>query len=284
MSGHSKWSTIKRKKGAIDAARSKVFQKLAKELYVAAKSGDPDPNNNAQLRMVVEKAKSENMPKANIESAIAKAANKSGGENYDSIRYEGYGPSGVAIIVDCLTDNVNRTYTSVKVGFAHSGFKLGVAGCVSHMFNNVALFTFKGHTDEEVLDAKFVQEKLKLFKLLIDTLLYVFKLKFAINSLRSLLLENHSKTLFHHIFVQTIYIFNSFFFKIIIFFIGFLPSVIYHLHGNASGIIFQAICIRFLTELFLYSAPITALILLTPADEASSFKILKDTNSPVFFA
>ena len=88
MSGHSKWTTIKRKKGAIDAARSKVFQKLAKELYVAAKSGDPDPNNNAALRMVVEKAKGENMPKANIESAFAKAANKSGGENYDSIRYE----------------------------------------------------------------------------------------------------------------------------------------------------------------------------------------------------
>ena len=114
MSGHSKWSTIKRKKGAIDAARSKVFQKLAKELYVAAKSGDPDPNNNASLRMVVEKAKGENMPKANIESAIAKAANKSGGENYDSIRYEGYGPGGIAIIIDCLTDNKNRTAGFVR--------------------------------------------------------------------------------------------------------------------------------------------------------------------------
>ena len=83
MSGHSKWSTIKRKKGAIDAARSKVFQKLAKELYVAAKSGDPDPNNNAQLRMVVEKAKSNNMPKDNIQKAIDKAAGAGNGENYE---------------------------------------------------------------------------------------------------------------------------------------------------------------------------------------------------------
>ena len=99
MSGHSKWSTIKRKKGAIDAARSKVFQKLAKELYVAAKSGDPDPNNNAQLRMVVEKAKSENMPKANIESAIAKAMNKSGGENYEKIDFNSFECSNAGYIV-----------------------------------------------------------------------------------------------------------------------------------------------------------------------------------------
>ena len=109
MSGHSKWSTIKRKKGAIDAARSKVFQKLAKELYVAAKSGDLDPANNAALRMVVEKAKAENMPKANIESAIQKAAAKGSGEDYESVRYEGYGPHGIAIMIDCLTDNKNRT-------------------------------------------------------------------------------------------------------------------------------------------------------------------------------
>ena len=108
MSGHSKWSTIKRKKGAIDAERGKVFAKLAKEIYVAAKSGDPDPVNNSSLRMVIEKAKSENMPKSNIENAINKAKNKGNGENYDSIRYEGYGPSGIAIMIDCFTDNKNR--------------------------------------------------------------------------------------------------------------------------------------------------------------------------------
>ena len=149
MSGHSKWSTIKRKKGAIDAARSKVFQKLAKELYVAAKSGDPDPNNNAALRMVVEKAKGENMPKANIESAIAKAANKSGGENYDSIRYEGYGPGGIAIMIDCLTDNKNRTAGFVRSTLAKRGGNLGTDGSVSYMFKRKGVIVLENEYDEE---------------------------------------------------------------------------------------------------------------------------------------
>ena len=109
MSGHSKWSTIKRKKGAADAERGKVFAKLAKEIYVAAKSGDSDPNNNAALRMVIEKAKAENMPKSNIQNAIDKAKSKGNGENYEQVRYEGYGPNGIAIMIDCLTDNRNRT-------------------------------------------------------------------------------------------------------------------------------------------------------------------------------
>ena len=149
MSGHSKWSTIKRKKGAIDAARSKVFQKLAKELYVAAKSGDPDPNNNAQLRMVVEKAKSENTPKANIESAIAKAANKSGGENYENIRYEGYGPSGIAIMIDCLTDNKNRTAGFVRSTLTKKNGNLGTDGSVSYMFNRKGVLVLENVYEEE---------------------------------------------------------------------------------------------------------------------------------------
>lgn len=149
MSGHSKWSTIKRKKGAIDAARSKVFQKLAKELYVAAKSGDPDPVNNAQLRMVVEKAKSENMPKANIESAIQKAANKSGGENYDSIRYEGYGPGGIAIMIDCLTDNKNRTAGFVRSTLTKRNGNLGTDGSVSYMFKRKGLIVIENVYEEE---------------------------------------------------------------------------------------------------------------------------------------
>ena len=149
MSGHSKWSTIKRKKGAIDAARSKVFQKLAKELYVAAKSGDPDPANNAQLRMVVEKAKSENMPKANIESAIQKAANKSGGENYDSIRYEGYGPGGIAVMIDCLTDNKNRTAGFVRSTLTKRNGNLGTDGSVSYMFKRKGLIVLENVYDEE---------------------------------------------------------------------------------------------------------------------------------------
>ena len=149
MSGHSKWSTIKRKKGAIDAARSKVFQKLAKELYVAAKTGDPDPINNASLRMVVEKAKAENMPKANIESAIQKAASKGAGENYEFVRYEGYGPSGVAIMIDCLTDNKNRTAGFVRSTLSKKNGNLGTAGSVSYMFNRKGVIVLEKEYDED---------------------------------------------------------------------------------------------------------------------------------------
>ena len=149
MSGHSKWSTIKRKKGAIDAARSKVFQKLAKELYVAAKSGDPDPVNNASLRMVVEKAKAENMPKANIESAIQKAASKGSGENYEFVRYEGYGPSGVAIMIDCLTDNKNRTAGFVRSTLSKKNGNLGTDGSVSYMFKRKGVIVLEKEYDED---------------------------------------------------------------------------------------------------------------------------------------
>ncbi len=134
MSGHSKWATIHRKKGELDAARGKVFQKLAKELFVAAKSGSPDPDSNASLRMVVEKARSANMPKDKIQSAIDKAAGAGSNENYDSIRYEGYGPAGVAIMCDCLTDNKNRTASDVRAAFTHHGGNLGTSGSVSYMF------------------------------------------------------------------------------------------------------------------------------------------------------
>ena len=149
MSGHSKWSTIKRKKGAIDAARSKVFQKLAKELYVAAKSGDLDPANNAALRMVVEKAKAENMPKANIESAIQKAASKGASENYESVRYEGYGPSGIAIMIDCLTDNKNRTAGFVRSTVSKRNGNLGTDGSVSYMFKRKGLIVLENAYDED---------------------------------------------------------------------------------------------------------------------------------------
>ena len=153
MSGHSKWSTIKRKKGAIDAARSKVFQKLAKELYVAAKSGDLDPNNNAALRMVVEKAKAENMPKANIESAIQKAASKGAGESYDFVRYEGYGPSGIALMIDCLTDNKNRTAGFVRSTLSKRNGNLGTDGSVSYMFKRKGLIVLENvYPEDKVME------------------------------------------------------------------------------------------------------------------------------------
>ena len=149
MSGHSKWSTIKRKKGAIDSERSKVFQKLAKELYVAAKSGDPNPENNPSLRMVIEKAKSENMPKANIESAINKAKNKGNDENYESIRYEGYGPGGIAIMIDSLTDNKNRTAGFVRSTLTKRGGNLGTDGSVSYLFERKGVIVLEKEYDED---------------------------------------------------------------------------------------------------------------------------------------
>lgn len=151
MSGHSKWSTIKRKKGAIDAERGKVFAKLAKEIYVAAKSGDPDPNNNASLRMVIEKAKAENMPKSNIQNAIDKAAAKGSGENYESVRYEGYGPSGMAIMIDCLTDNRNRTASFVRSTLTKRGGNLGTDGSVSYLFKRKGLLILEKKYDSEKL-------------------------------------------------------------------------------------------------------------------------------------
>ena len=151
MSGHSKWSTIKRKKGAIDAERGKVFAKLAKEIYVAAKSGDPDPVNNASLRMVIEKAKAENMPKSNIQNAIDKAKQKGNGENYESVRYEGYGPSGIAIMIDCLTDNRNRTASFVRSTLTKRGGNLGTDGSVSYLFKRKGLL---------ILDKKYDENKL----------------------------------------------------------------------------------------------------------------------------
>ena len=173
MSGHSKWSTIKRKKGAIDAARSKVFQKLAKELYVAAKSGDSDPANNAALRMVVEKAKAENMPKANIESAIQKAASKGASENYESVRYEGYGPNGIAIMIDCLTDNKNRTAGFVRSTLSKRNGNLGTDGSVSYMFKRKGLIVLENVYEEDkvmedilgldILDMEIGEEEITIY-------------------------------------------------------------------------------------------------------------------------
>ena len=149
MSGHSKWATIHRKKGLIDAARGKVFQKIAKELYVAAKSGTPDPDQNASLRMVVEKAKAANMPKDNIQKAIDKAKGAGSGEHYDSIRYEGYGPNGVAIMVDCLTDNKNRTASFVRSTFTKKGGNLGTDGSVAYMFERKASIVIPNKYDAD---------------------------------------------------------------------------------------------------------------------------------------
>lgn len=158
MSGHSKWATIHRKKGLIDAERGKVFQKLAKEIYVAAKGTNGDPATNPSLRMVVEKCRSQNMPKDNIQKAIDKAVGASGGEEFESIRYEGYGPNGIAVMVDCLTDNRNRTASFVRSTFTKRGGNLGTDGSVSYLFNRRGVIVIENTLDEdtvmmEVLDS-----------------------------------------------------------------------------------------------------------------------------------
>ena len=149
MSGHSKSATIHRKKGLLDAARGKVFQKLAKEIMVAAKGGSPDPQTNAALRLAVDKAKAQNMPKDNIQKAIEKATGTTEGANYENVRYEGYGPNGVAFMVDCLTDNRNRTASQVRSSFTKAGGNLGTDGSVSYMFERRGSIVIPGEYDEE---------------------------------------------------------------------------------------------------------------------------------------
>lgn len=151
MSGHSKWATIHRKKGLIDAQRGKVFQKLTKEIMVAAKGGSPDPSQNASLRLAVDKAKSQNMPKENIQKAIEKAAGMGDSANYETIRYEGYGHGGVAFMVDCLTDNRNRTASQVRSAFTKAGGNLGTDGSVSYMFERRGTIVIPGEYDEDTM-------------------------------------------------------------------------------------------------------------------------------------
>jgi YebC/PmpR family DNA-binding regulatory protein len=135
MSGHSKWSKIKGAKGAADQKRGKLFQKISKEIYMAAKNGGPDPSSNPSLRLIIDKAKAANMPNDNVNRAIKKATSAGEGENYEEITYEGYGPNGVAVLVHALTDNRNRTATNIRVAFNRNGGALGESGSVSYMFD-----------------------------------------------------------------------------------------------------------------------------------------------------
>lgn len=152
MSGHSKWSTIKRKKGATDAKRGKVFTKLIKEITVAARFGGGDPDANPRLRTAIAAAKSENMPKDNIERAIKKGTGELEGVAYEEVIYEGYGPGGAAVLVESLTDNKNRTVADVRHIFTKSGGNLGEAGCVAWMFDNKGFLVLEKSTvNEEVL-------------------------------------------------------------------------------------------------------------------------------------
>ncbi|RAP41320.1 transcriptional regulator [Rhodovulum viride] len=136
MAGHSKWANIQHRKGRQDAARSKLFSKFSKEITVAAKMGDPDPDKNPRLRLAIKEAKAQSMPKDNIERAIKKAIGGEG-DNYEEIRYEGYGPGGVAVIVEAMTDNRNRTASNVRSTFTKYGGNLGETGSVAFMFERM---------------------------------------------------------------------------------------------------------------------------------------------------
>ncbi|MEH2262911.1 YebC/PmpR family DNA-binding transcriptional regulator [Nostoc sp.] len=153
MAGHSKWANIKRQKAVVDAKKGKTFTQLSRAIIVAARSGVPDPALNFQLRTAIDKAKAASIPNDNIERAIAKGAGTFGGDNaiFEAIRYEGYGPSGVAILIEALTDNRNRTAADLRVAFSKNGGNLGETGCVSWMFDQKGVCVVQGAIDEEQL-------------------------------------------------------------------------------------------------------------------------------------
>ena len=148
MAGHSKWANIQHRKGRQDAARSKLFSKLSKEITVAAKMGDPDPDKNPRLRLAVKQAKSQSMPNDNIDRAIKKSL-AGEGDDFEEIRYEGYGPNGVAVIVEAMTDNRNRTASTVRSTFSKNGGNLGETGSVGFMFDRVGLVTYPASAGDD---------------------------------------------------------------------------------------------------------------------------------------
>jgi len=164
MSGHSKWSTIKHKKGKIDAARGKVFTKIIREITTAAKQGGADPTGNPRLRLAIDKAKEANMPNNNIERAIQKGAGGGEGANLEDLTYEGYGPNGVAILVKAITDNRNRTAGEIRNIFTKNGGNMGATGCVAWIFND----KFEASYDVTIEDKETAQKVLRLLNTLED--------------------------------------------------------------------------------------------------------------------
>lgn len=154
MSGHSKWNNIKRKKEKTDAQKAKIFTKIGREMAVVVREGGPDPNVNGKLRDLIAKAKANNVPNDNIDRIIKKAAGEGDKNNYESITYEGYGPNGVAVIVETLTDNRNRTASNIRHYFDKFGGNLGTSGCVSFLFNAKGVILIEGEDldEEKVMD------------------------------------------------------------------------------------------------------------------------------------
>ena len=151
MAGHSKWANIQHRKGAQDKKRGKLFTKLIREITVAARMGGGDPDSNPRLRMAIDKAKGQSMPKDNIERAVKRGAGELDGADYLELRYEGYGPGGTAVMVDCLTDNKNRTVAEIRHAFTKYGGNLGADGSVNYLFNNVGQLMYPSSCDEDTL-------------------------------------------------------------------------------------------------------------------------------------
>ncbi len=149
MAGHSKWANIQHRKKAQDSKRGKLFTKLIREITVAARMGGPDPDSNPRLRAAIDKGLSGNMTKDTIERAVKRGAGANDGENYEEVRYEGYGPNGLAVMVDCLTDNRNRTVAEVRHAFSKAGGNLGTDGSVAYLFTKTGTLTFAAGSDEE---------------------------------------------------------------------------------------------------------------------------------------
>jgi len=163
MSGHSKWSTIKRKKGAADAKRSKIFSRIVKEVQVAVKESGSDPDANPRLRLAIQNAKGANMPKDNIQRAINKAS--SDGANFESLTFEGYGPGGIAIYIECLTDNHKRTVGSIRSIFNKRGGSLGTNGSLNFLFDRKGVFTVpKGELDPEEFELDIIDAGVEEFE------------------------------------------------------------------------------------------------------------------------
>ena len=158
MSGHSKWSTIKRKKEKTDNARAKVFTKIGREIAVAVKAGGSDPAANSKLKDVIAKAKANNVPNDNIDRIIKKAAGEGNADNYEDVVYEGYGPSGIAVIVEALTDNRNRTAADVRHAFDKFGGNMGTSGCVSFMFSRQGVIIIE---KEDIDEDKLMEDALE---------------------------------------------------------------------------------------------------------------------------
>jgi YebC/PmpR family DNA-binding regulatory protein len=176
MAGHSKWANIKRQKAVVDAKKGKTFAQLSRAIIVAARSGVPDPNSNFQLRTAIDKAKAADIPNDNIERAIAKGAGTFAGDaaNFEAIRYEGYGPGGVAILIEALTDNRNRTAADLRGAFSKRGGNLGETGCVSWMFHQKGVSVVQGVKDEDQLLEASLEGGAEFYEMIEDEKAEVF--------------------------------------------------------------------------------------------------------------